>query len=50
MKNDNVNLNLKVKSGVEGLEDVAAVEKSVMHIVSHLIATDTEVLIFIRKM
>lgn len=50
LRSDYVDLNSKVNMDVEGLEDFAAVEKGVLHIIAHLIATDTEVLCFIRKL
>lgn len=48
--NGSIDLKSKINKEVEGLENIAAVEKGIIHILSHIIATDTEVLTFIRQM
>lgn len=45
-----VNVNHLINPEVEGLKNKEAVEKSLMHIIAHVICTNTETLEFIRKL
>lgn len=51
MDNRNIiDLNTKINADTEGLENLESVEKGVIHIIAHLIATNTEILTFIRNL
>lgn len=45
-----VNLYSFINKEIEGLQSIAEIEKGVVHIIAHYMATDTHVLTFLRQL